>query len=359
MVPDPDGPHALEARDDVGFVGVRGGEHPAGGALRHRLEVQHRARVDLVHLVDAVHQGIAADLDVEVHPRVGLLQPLDRVVVADHRELHGVLQPGAHRLNRAAGLLDQRRGSIHRRLVHDDAQARLARRQRLVRRQRVGEGRNVGGDQPRSRFERGDLPDDREGVVEVVEAGVQRRPLLLRFERELDPRDDPGDAVVVEVGVRRLRVQVDEAGIRLGVHHVERAHVAAHDGGQHPVLDRAGAARTPREEPAHRRLHGGGEHQHLLAGLVGGLLDLDHRSPGVGDQVAVTHLDDPARLRHVEHETACHRDRLAVIARSSPARGDRDAMANGGADGHRDALGIRRICDQLGAPERQLLHDHR
>ena len=91
----------------------------------------------------------------------------------------------------------------------------------------------------------------------------------------------PGRAVVVQVQLGVVALDVDELGVGAGVDDVEGPHepaAAVH----HAVLDRARAARAAGQEPADRRAGRRRVHQDLLAGGVGGPLQLDERRPGVG-----------------------------------------------------------------------------
>jgi hypothetical protein len=162
--------------------------------------------------------------------------------------------------------------------------------------------------------------------------------------------------VQVELGV--VAGDVDQLGVGPGVDDVEGAHepaAAVHDA----VLDRPRPTRAAGQEAADRRAGGRRVHQDLLAGGVGGPLQLDERGPGIGGQLAGGDVVDRAGARGVEDEAAAHRDRLPVVAGALAAGRDRHAVAHGG--GHRggDRRGVGGGRHQLGPPERQLLADDR
>ena len=175
--------------------------------------------------------------------------------------------------------------------------------------------------------------------------------------RDRGPGDDAGGAVVVEVGRGLGALDVHEAGVGDGVDDVEGAHEVA--GVHHPVLDRAGPARSAGQEPADRGPGRRRVQQDLLAGVEGGPLELDERGAGVGGDGAVDDLGDGAGAGHVQHQPARHRDGLAVVAGALAPRGDRHAVTHRGGDGGGDLLGVGRAGDDVGPPERQLLADHR
>ena len=198
-------------------------------------------------------------------------------------------------------------------------------------RQRLRQRHRIGGHEARRRVEVGERSDHRQRLLEALEAGEQPVPVLARLEGDRGPGDDPGRAVVVEVQLGVVTLDVHEAGVGDGVHDVEGAHERA-VAVQHAVADRAGAAGAAGQEPADRRAGRRRVHQDLLAGRLGGPLQLHERGAGIGGQRAVDDLDDRAGAGHVEDETAGHRDRLAVVAGALAARRDRHAVADGGAD---------------------------
>jgi hypothetical protein len=100
---------------------VDAGEH-ADRTQRRRLDVQVRAGVDGHDLVVAIDERVAAHLDVEVDARLGLLQPFDRVVVAEHRDRGRDLGAFAHVFDAAAGVRDDVRGLLDQARVDDRAQ---------------------------------------------------------------------------------------------------------------------------------------------------------------------------------------------------------------------------------------------
>ena len=344
----------VEAGEDFVRAGVDTREHADRPAVL-RFDVQHAARIDGVYLVDAVHECVAAHLDMEVAVGIGLLQKLDRVVVRHHADLHRGLGALAHVFDPAAGRLDQCRRRGNGREVEDRPKARPVGGDARIGRKSGRQQREVGRDKPRNRLKSADLANHREGLFEAVEAREEPAPVLQGLGDHCRPGDDARGAVVVHVGLCGLTCDVYERGVRHGMNNVESSNESLAVGA---VLDRSGAAGTSGEETAERGVGSRGVHQNLLAGRVRRQLERGHRRTGFRSDESVSDLDDGAGPRHVEHQAPRHRDGLPVVSGAPTARGDRDAVAHGRRDGGGDQLRARRVRHQLGKTEGQLLLDH-